>query len=140
MTGVSMNRRALMAGMAALASTGTVVAQDATPSSIPSADDLLYRYRVEVISGRNFDLIYDLFDSEAFDLDEVYWAHVEEDAPIHSKGVTPGVAFYYTCDQPNHAFGYGSQRMGDGRNRPVMYLLTSAGGKITELVRMTDRR
>lgn len=104
-----MNRRALMAGMAAIATTGTVAAQEATPTVSPG--DMMRRYLNDVWIHRNADAVADYFDADAFDLLDVQRDHriaidgIAEERPLDIRVITTS---------PQTAIAYCEVRLAEG--------------------------
>ncbi len=85
-----MNRRTLAAGLATLAgATPTLaLAHDATPADLGEtpATKVLSRYLTKIVAGGNVELIDEFFDAQWFDIEHLYWQHVEAQAEVRSAG------------------------------------------------------
>ena len=124
----------VLAGMAV----SGAVAQEATPRaglSEPAA--LLTQYLGEVINQGNHAAIYDLFDPTVYDLDELYWAHVEEDARLRKAGVSPRSIVSEIADGLGYSIIHGYRTTDDGSSEPTFYLVKSRAGLIVELRRLS---
>jgi hypothetical protein len=81
-----MNRRLFAAGVAAMAGTGTVAAQEATPDTDAAPREVLAGYITAIIRDGNMLAIPDYFDGDALDLDTVILGQADLLDGAHSDG------------------------------------------------------
>jgi hypothetical protein len=130
-----MNRRTLAAGLAALAgATPTLaLAHDATPADLGEtpATKVLSRYLTEVVAGGNVELIDEFFDAQWFDIEQLYWQHVEAQAEVRSAGGTISIDTELVFGTAHYAAAmvYLTQRVGDTHSQTEhLYIVTVEGG------------
>jgi hypothetical protein len=126
-----MNRRTLLAGIPALLP-AVALSQDATPEAFASPADVMRAYIRYVANGGDIERVYDLFSPAVFDLDDLYWQYVEDDASRRRQGgarwSTDTVA-----EQGTRAFAYTYR---DGIQ--ALMMVHVAAGKIVALLVLQD--
>ncbi len=129
-----MDRRTFSAAPVALGGSTAAEAQDATPlpDEYDDAVALLGRYLGEVINSGHFQLIYDLFDPDYFDLDVLILEHLKERERLLSLDVSPGSSLIESWVLNSYeAIAHGTRRLEPGDEWHLMYWVTAYAGKIS---------
>jgi hypothetical protein len=129
-----MHRRSFVAALAAM-SAAPVVAQDATPDvlPLPTAVELLERYIIAVLTGENADLIADLFDAEAFDIDAITAEHVSYLDRERERGNPVRMLLVADAGYRDYGFAHATNY-----GESWLFMARASAGKIVELIALAD--